>query len=116
LLGFAPKEIVKVMQAQHEVKNLTHRLESAEKEIAMLKSVGKDELSPIPQIRMPDEELSIHFTPVSRGYIKSRNSSVDTGLNRSVETSIKPRTRRAGAAIGNLVAKLQSVRKIARHF
>jgi hypothetical protein len=91
---------------------LNEKLQIAEKEIEMLKSVRNDVLSPIPQLKIPDEENSINFTPVNRtGQPKSRSSSNDNFFGKSVEGFLKSQPKRAKAVIGDLVHKLKSARK-----
>ena len=95
------------------IKDLQKRLENAENEISSIGNIENSILSPIPQRKVVEEELSINLTPVNKNnYHKSRNSSVDTFINRSVDVSTRIKNRRAGAAIGDLVTKLRSSRKI----
>ena len=88
---------------------LKGKLESAEKEIETLKAGGIELLSPI-NVKVFEEDVNIPSTPV-RPYMKSRNTSMDSFVNRSVDTSTRIKNRRAGAAIGDLVSKLKSSRK-----
>ena len=78
----------------------------------MLKNMRNENLSPIPETKAIEEDASLNFTPANKSnHPKSRNSSVDTFVNRSMDVSVRMKTRRAGAAIGDLVSKLRSTRK-----
>ena len=82
---------------------LKGKLESAEKEIETLKAGGIELLSPI-NVKVFEEDVNIPSTPV-RPYIKSRNTSMDSFVNRSVDTSTRIKNRRAGV-VGTIMAKL----------
>jgi hypothetical protein len=91
---------------------LKEKLHQAELEIEVLKSVRNDVISPIPQLKLPEEENSIAFTPVNRTvHGKSRTSSNDNFLLKSIEGPSRSRCKNAGAVIGDLVHKLKSARK-----
>jgi len=92
---------------------LNEKLENAEREIEMLKSVRQEEFSPISQIKLQDEEEnSIALTPANRTVqVKSRTSSNDAFMLRSIEGFGRNKLKKAGAVIGDLVLKLKSARK-----
>ena len=106
------KEKVRTKQPKQSKKVFEMNFNDPEQEIVMVKN-GKSELmSPIPEIKVIEEDVSVNLTPANKSiYFKSRNSSVDAFVNRSMDLSSKIRTRRAGAAIGDLVSKLRSTRK-----
>lgn len=94
------------------MENLNEKLENAEREIEMLKIVRHEEFSPIPQIKLQEEENSIALTPANRTVqIKSRTSSNDGFMLRSIEGFGRNKLKKAGAVIGDLVLKLKSARK-----
>ena len=77
----------------------------------MLKTVKNENLSPIPQVKAEDITISFTLANAKNNNPRSRNSSVDSFVNRSLDISTKIKTRKAGAAIGDLVSKLRSSRK-----
>ena len=102
----------KVGLRQESKMELKAKLQQAELEIEVLKSVRNDVISPIPQLKLPEEENSIAFTPVNRTVQgKSRSSSNDNFLLKSFEALSRSRCKNAGAVIGDLVHKLKSARK-----
>jgi hypothetical protein len=91
---------------------LKDQLDKAQKEILELRNSHREVLSPIPQEKTREEDLTINLTPISRNnYQRSKNSPPDTIINRSSDLSFRIKSRRAGAAIGNLVSKLKSTKK-----
>ncbi|OMJ66662.1 hypothetical protein SteCoe_36421 [Stentor coeruleus] len=107
-----------VEKETNKVRELKDQLDYAQKEIAMLKSLRKEVLSPIPQIKV-EEDISLNFTPVAMqnhitgngNHAKSRKSSIDTAANKSIDLSMRLKNRKAGAAINDLVSKLRNGRR-----
>lgn len=91
---------------------MNEKLENAEREIELLKSVRNEEFSPIPQVKLQEEENSIALTPANRTVqAKSRASSKDGFMMKSIEGFGRSKLKKAGAVIGELVHKLKSARK-----